>query len=171
MIPGKKAYALLAVCLLQVGVLATEYLGAVAPHWSGNTVKLKTVPVDPRSLFRGNYVRLKYAISTLPGRLYRGERVLRENERVYVLLERDDQGVSTASRVVLRQPREGRFIRGRIKRRHSGTDELTLKYGIEAYFAPRHEAKSLERRLRAGTIAEVSLADNGRAALQSLITD
>ncbi len=169
--PDKTVYALLAACLLQVSVLVAGYLSAVAPHWSGSMVKLKTVPADPRILFPGNYVRLNYDIGILPGKFYQGGRALRENEPVYVLLERDDQGISTASRVVLQEPKEGQFIRGRIKDRHLQTDKLTIRYGIEAYFAPRHEIRSLERHLRAVAIAQVSLADNGRAALKALITD
>ena len=171
--PGKSVYGLLVACLIQTAVLAGEYLGAVAPHWSGNTIKLKAAPVDPRSLFRGDYARLKYDISTLPSNLYRGEHALRENERVYVRLEQEEQGISTANQIVLRQPEQGSFIRGRIKYGDPWKEktELTLKYGIEAYFAPRREILALEKNPSAVVIAEVSLAGNGRAALKSLAID
>jgi len=163
---------LLLVSLLQVVVLAGEYLGAVYPHWSETTVKLKTIPVDPRSLFRGNYASLNYDISTLPVTLYKGPQQLRENERVYVLLELDEDGISTARQVLLRPPAQGLFIRGRIKNRRWGNkDNLSIKYGIEAWFAPKREALALEKRLRSGALAEVSLATNGKAALKAVIAD
>ena len=53
------------VILLQIVVLGSEYLGAIYPLWTGEEIKLKTTPVDPRSLFRGNYARLRYGISTI----------------------------------------------------------------------------------------------------------
>jgi uncharacterized membrane-anchored protein len=61
---------LVLVSVLQIGILAFEYLGAVYPLWSDVSVRLKTVPVDPRSLFRGNYAQLRYEISRLPMSLY-----------------------------------------------------------------------------------------------------
>ena len=159
------------VSFLQIGVLGFEYLGAVYPHWGDVTVKLKTVPVDPRSLFRGNYARLRYEISRLPKSLYQGDRPLRENERVYVLLERNDDGISSARAILLEAPAQGSFVRGRVKNRWRKQEEIRISYGIEAYFAPKREALALERRLRSGALAEVSLASNGKAALKSILAE
>ena len=50
------------VIAFQIFVLAGEYTNAVYPLWTGQEIKLKTVPVDPRSLFRVNYARLRYEI-------------------------------------------------------------------------------------------------------------
>lgn len=54
----------LTICL-QLMVLTTEFVSSVWPLWFGKPILLKTVPVDPRSLFRGNYVLLNYEISVL----------------------------------------------------------------------------------------------------------
>jgi uncharacterized membrane-anchored protein len=159
------------VSLLQIGVLGVEYLGAIYPHWSDVTVKLKTVPVDPRSLFRGNYARLRYEISRLPKSLYQGDRPFRENEPVFVTLETDNEGISSAREILLEAPAQGSFIRGRVKNRWRNQDEIRISYGIEAYFAPKREALALERRLRSGALAEVSLASNGKAALKSILAE
>ena len=72
MTPRATITGLVLVSVLQIGVLGFEYLGAVYPLWSDVSVKLKTVPVDPRSLFRGNYAQLRYEISRLPMALYQG---------------------------------------------------------------------------------------------------
>ena len=162
---------LVLVSLLQIAVLGFEYLGAVYPHWSDVSIKLKTVPVDPRSLFRGNYAQLRYEISRLPKALYQGTRQLRENEQVYVLLATDQQGISDAQAIQLQPPQAGSFIRGRVKNRWRDQAEIRIVYGIEAYFAPKHDALALEHRLRTGALAEVSLASNGKAALKSILAE
>ena len=41
---------------------------------SGRDVLLKTVPVDPRDLLRGDYVILSYDISRLQPELFKGDR-------------------------------------------------------------------------------------------------
>lgn len=168
MTPRATITGLVLVSVLQIGVLGFEYLGAVYPLWSDVSVKLKTVPVDPRSLFRGNYAQLRYEISRLPTALYQGSRPLRENERVYVTLEKGDDGIFTARAVLLEPPVEGRFVRGRVKSHWRSKDEIHITYGIEAFFAPKHEALALERTIRSGAFAEVGLASNGKAALKSV---
>jgi uncharacterized membrane-anchored protein len=159
---------LVLVSVLQIGILAFEYLGAVYPLWSDVSVRLKTVPVDPRSLFRGNYAQLRYEISRLPMSLYQGSRSLRENERVYVTLEKGDDGIYSARAILLEPPLQGSFVRGRVKNQWRSKDEIRITYGIEAFFAPKREALALERGLRSGAFAEVGLASNGKAALKSV---
>ena len=51
----------------------------------GKSVVLQTVPVDPRDLFRGHYVVLRYKISTLSG--IPELRNIHEGDKVYVHLE------------------------------------------------------------------------------------
>ena len=54
---------LLAAILFQFFVLTGMVAVAAMPLLSGTEIKIKTIPVDPRSLFRGNYARLRYEIS------------------------------------------------------------------------------------------------------------
>jgi uncharacterized membrane-anchored protein len=66
-VTDKKTLAgLVIIICFQVVILLCVYLNAVTPLWSGREIKLATVPVDPRSLFRGNYARLRYHISDIP---------------------------------------------------------------------------------------------------------
>jgi uncharacterized membrane-anchored protein len=50
------------VCLGVLGAMLTRHAW---PLWTGQTVYLRVVPVDPRDLFRGEYVRLGYAVDRL----------------------------------------------------------------------------------------------------------
>jgi hypothetical protein len=63
---SKPARALLAgaTCIL---ILSGMIVGHAWPLWTGRTVTMKVVPVDPRDIFRGEYVRL----STPANQLYR----------------------------------------------------------------------------------------------------
>ena len=146
----------------QLVVLATEYLSSVWPLWFGSAVILKTAPVDPRSLFRGNYVRLNYDISTIDRELT-SER-FKNNEVGYVTLKEED-GVFVAAGLHHEKPRTGVFIRGRVKGLDSG---YRMKYGIEAYFMPKEKALETERSVRQGATAEVFLLDSGKPAIAAL---
>src|SRR3989344_3350182 len=53
---------------------------------TGSPVVLKTQPIDPRSLFRGDYVRLNYAISQLELEKLEGENTFERGDTVYVVL-------------------------------------------------------------------------------------
>lgn len=162
---------LIAVVVLQLLVLAAEYLNSVYPIWFGQEIRLKTVPVDPRSLFRGNYARLSYDISqvTLPEKK---DREARMDEIIYVSLQKNADGIYEFSSASYEKPRTGIFIRGRLQdRRGFFASRLRINYGIEAYFAPKEKALRLERELRGSGVAVVMLASNGKAALIDVIPD
>ena len=53
----------------QVLLLGGMVARAAYPLWAGQEVRVKTTPVDPRSLFRGNYARLGYSFSQVSRRI------------------------------------------------------------------------------------------------------
>jgi uncharacterized membrane-anchored protein len=161
-----RVVALVGAIMLQLLVLAGELLGAVYPRWWGQAVHLAVQPVDPRSLFRGNYARLRYAIGEV--QLDRLPRTLRRGEPVYVPLRRDATGLMQADGLSLEPPDDRPFIRGRVETHHATPRGVSvrLRYGIEAYFLPRDKALALEKSLRnSGSVASVMIAPNGKAAL------
>lgn len=162
---------LVSMIVLQLGVLAGEYLGAVYPLWTGQEIRLKVVPVDPRSLFRGNYARLNYDISRIDANDLKGVESPRNGEIVYVSLKPDEQGLYIFSAASTVKPVSGIFIRGRVNRSRwwGGSAKLPIKYGIEAWFAPKKKALELERTLRSGGgVASVMVASNGKATLKAV---
>lgn len=164
---------LLATLLLQLGVLTVEYLNSVYPLWTGQEIRLETVPVDPRSLFRGNYVRLNYEISEIDRPEAAKAEGLRWNEIVYVKLKPGKNDVHVFDGASLTQPETGLFIRGRLQSPFVNQAEQTyrLRYGIEALFAPKEKALALEDQLRDGGIAVIMLANNGKAALKGVVEE
>jgi uncharacterized membrane-anchored protein len=162
---------LLAAMLLQLGVLAVVYLNSVYPLWTGQEIRLETVPVDPRSLFRGNYVRLNYEISEIDMPEAVKAEGMRWNEVVYVKLKPGKSNVHVFDGASLTQPETGPYIRGRLQSPTVNGQPYRIRYGIEALFAPEEKALALEDQLRDGGIAVVMLADNGKAALKGVVGD
>jgi len=104
------------IVLIQIALLAgiigyREYWIAL-----GEKVLLRTAPVDPRDLFRGDYVQLSYEITILElDRLGVNER-FKPNQTIYVKLDKDEEGVCKASGAGSALPSEGtRFIQGRVR--------------------------------------------------------
>ncbi|WP_237058300.1 GDYXXLXY domain-containing protein [Microbulbifer sediminum] len=155
--------------LLQFLVLTGMYLKAQIPLWTGEEILVKTIPVDPRSMFRGNYARLRYPFSELDASLF-GEEQLRQGEVVYVALETTGAGVYRLAGASLEPPEEGIFLRGRVSDswfRDSG-EAYRVRYGIEAFFAPKEEALRLEKVLRKAARARLKVSGDGRARLVSV---
>ena len=78
----------------------------------GKEIRVKVVPVDPRSLFRGNYARLNYDFSRLEKGALGGEREknLRDNEVVYITLRKNQDGLYEYAAASLEKPDAGVFF-------------------------------------------------------------
>jgi len=164
---------LMIIIVFQLIVLSSEYLGAIYPLWTGKEIKIKTIPVDPRSLFRGNYARLQYDISTIDATYFDGKKDLRNDEVVYVKLKPAEDGLFVFEDAGLEKPEKGPFLRGRLQRNRSRNKSsiYNVRYGIEAYFAPKEKALALEKDLRRGGVAIIMIAENGKATLKDIVTN
>jgi uncharacterized membrane-anchored protein len=151
---------------LQLLVLSGMVVKAAMPLWTGTEIRVKTVPVDPRSMFRGNYAQLNYDIGQLPADVFPDVTILRIGEVVYVSLELTEGGLYGVESASLDKPAEGVFLRGRIA---SYPQPYRVKYGIEAFFAPKEKALQLEQDLRNGGVAVLMVDDNGRVALSDVV--
>ncbi len=161
----------LLVILVQVLVMAGVYVTAHMPLWTGEEILLNTRPVDPRSLFRGNYARLTYDISQIPcGDIHDalGKRP-RPNEKIYVRLERGENGIYHYGGVSVTRPQQGIFLRSRLPQGGSRIDDVCrVRYGLEAFFAPKEKARQIEIHLRKSAVARIYVGPGGRGALKSV---
>ncbi len=124
---------LLQVALL-VGIIAYRHYWVV----TGDRILLRTAPVDPRDIFRGDYVSLRYDISTLDLDGLGTKGSFKSNEKVYVLLERNPEGVFNAVSVSRERPSGKRFIQGRVQyERTLSKWEVTVKDDSDQF----HELK------------------------------
>jgi uncharacterized membrane-anchored protein len=173
------AVALL-VALVQTAILGSMIEGRASILRSGTEVLLKTAPVDPRDLLRGDYVVLSYDISTIPAALIKGAKPQAGTwTPVHVRIAPGADGFWTvaeaafeplaeqAGSVVLRsQPIEAydwQWAEG-------GT--LFASYGIERYYVPEGEGKPIEdgrNERRVSVAARVS--QDGVAQIRALMLD
>lgn len=166
--------ALAIVLLTQTGVLGQIVVSRMLHLKNGREIVLKTVPVDPRSLFRGDYVILSYGIV----RVARpdGETIANGDVRYVTIAQAgDDWNVITSSKTYPQALAPGQaVIRGEVVNTWPGDTSVTLEmhYGIESYFVPEGAGLELESKVRTGDLkAIVALDDDGKAAIKGLVLD
>ncbi len=138
---------------------------------TGKTVLLETVPVDPRDFLRGDYVILRYKISTLDLQQIQSEKsYYGRGQRVYVRLEPKEIFWEAAS-VRIKKPvsDNGVYIKAKVK--YCYNKKLELNYGIESYFVPEGEGKDIEknvRRNKSSVEVEVLVDTSGNAIIKKV---
>jgi uncharacterized membrane-anchored protein len=163
---------LIAAIGLQAVVLLTMIVLRALPLLFGDTVLIRVFPVDPRDLFRGDYVVLGYEFGRVPAagidglpREAAGDRSRDwEGRTVYVSLTPEPDGVHwRAGMVGIHRPTGGRYLRGRI------AGDNRLEFGIEAYYVQEGKGREYEKAVRDSRLsAEIALTSNGQAALRGL---
>ena len=134
---------------------------------TGTPVVLAIRPVDPRSLFQGDYVRLSYEIGHLRIDRLAGDDDLERGETVFVDLQ-PGRPAWQATGVWRQRPvaaPTGAVLRGRVewvaeqRCEESGTGKSTvivpcriagIRYGIESYFVPEGTGREWERPAEGG---------------------
>ncbi len=143
---------------------------AAARQWTlstGAVVLLETAPVDPRDLFRGDYVVLNYRISSLQPYSLGSTATFSPGQRVYVGLRQ--QGEVWVANSIATSPPDGMFIRGTV-RWHFSTG-VQIDYGIGSYFVPEGTGRRIETARRQQLAVEVALGRDGTAQIRRLLLD
>jgi uncharacterized membrane-anchored protein len=175
-----KAVLFGAAILLQCALLILMVADRVRILREGREVTLQTRPVDPRDLLRGDYVVLGYDISQLPAGALAGQPTAERNPVVFVKLAPDANGLYQAvsvhaAPVTVTAPEV--LIRGRVSYSCGSTsrtfcDRLTIRYGLENYFVPEGEGKTLEQARNQQKLRVVAaVLPSGRAAIKRLLLD
>jgi uncharacterized membrane-anchored protein len=175
-----KAVLFGAAVVLQCALLILMVADRVRILREGREVTLQTQPVDPRDLLRGDYVVLGYDISQLPAGALAGQPTAERNPVVFVKLAPDANGLYQAASVhaepvTVTAPEV--LIRGRITHSCGSTsrtfcDKLQIRYGLESYFLPEGEGKSLEQARNQQKLRVVAaVLPSGRAAIKRLLLD
>lgn len=162
---------LLVTVIAQLAILLGMIALRAAPLVTGQTVLVRVEPVDPRDLFRGDYVILSYDFSRTSPEAIEGlsakERGIwkkLEGRPVYVTLVPDSNGVHhRAEKVTLVKPESGLFIKGHMERYGS------MKFGIESYFVEEGTGRVYEQAIRDRKLtAELAVTSSGDAGLKRL---
>jgi uncharacterized membrane-anchored protein len=151
---------------MTVSPLMTLYLG--------EDVQIKTAPIDPRDLFRGDYVTLKYEMEEVPNEKVEeavrnaiaDDAVRRTNDiRVYTVLKENASGLFEADRVVLEKPTSGTFIEGTSYRWQYEGDALIVSYNLDKFFVEENTGMTLEKGAQEGSAVATLKIRNGKAIL------
>ena len=163
---GRERIAFFAIVAAQ----AVFPLGMVASNEmhlaGGDEVRLKVVPVDPHDPFRGEYVALRYDITTVTL-----DREAGPSATVYVpLYDAGDHWAARGTAIVGTRPEGEQVIRGTIV----SVDGLQaqLEYGIESYFVEEGDARRYEDAMFNGDLyVDVVIDESGQAKIQELVID
>ena len=133
---------------------------------TGSKVILQTVPVDPRDLFRGDYVILSYNISTIHlDSITSNSNDYQKGEELYVRLFSRSGGPAEAVELSKDRFSDGTFIAGKIT--YADSSYINLEYGIESYFVPQGEGRKIENQTGKLEVV-VSINDKGKAVISKL---
>lgn len=158
------------IVILQVAVLVfmaakQEYILA-----AGEKILLKCQPVDPRSLFSGDYIILNYEITRIDLEtitVKNGEkRSVDIDETIYIALDKSKadkywRAVAASRDLDWLKSIHKTVIKGRIGQRYN------IKFGLEDYFVPQNQGREIERNLDSVHV-EVSVMPDGSSALSKL---
>ena len=145
----------------------------------GQVVVLKTEPVDPRSLFMGNYMNLGYEISQLDLAKVKHDARLEDPDfggDVYVVLK-PGKPYAQLVRVTVSPPKHEPlpYLRGDVM--YTEGKFVRIEYGLERYFIPETKQDEVNRlaawrQTRPPEIAvEVAVVRQGRGLIKRVLVD
>jgi uncharacterized membrane-anchored protein len=163
--------------LLQAGLLVGLVVDRAFLLQTGTEIRLAVVPVDPRDLFRGDYVVLATPLARIRTDNLAGDDAFTTGQTIYLALARQAEGWRAVS-VHAQRPSGPLVLRGRIVAPDAVADcalpcrAYRVEYGLESFFVPEGRGRDLER-LRSDERLEVdvAVAPSGRAALKRLLLD
>lgn len=168
--------SLLAVAAVQAALIAGMVWERATILRSPTVVEFDTQPVDPRSLFRGDYVTLSYPAGQFQMPTMNKQSVLTNARWLYVTLARNEAGEWRPVAADVKRPasvKDGELVlRALADPAGSFSSTLRLKYGIETYFVPEGTGRAIEDAARDRKVrVRVAVGSDGKAAIKGLIVD
>lgn len=159
------------ICLLLTIVGKYQYIAA-----TGETITLKTAPIDPRDLFYGDYVILNYDIAELDiGKVPHDVSSADEGRTVYVMLEKKENPWHEAVGVYRNAPEQkpGQvLLKGRL--RYYGESDyrvMNIDYGLDRYYVPENTGRDIEDRREELNRVDIIVTESGDAIIKELRFD
>lgn len=153
---------------------------------SGREVRLEVMPVDPRDLFRGDYVVLDYRASSVDVPKDATSE-FRRGQKVFVTLRPDERGKARAIAISAERPAvtgtdiviSGKvlamdacpFNQAGVRDCKALNRAVRVAYGLESYFVPQGEGRKIETTEKARLEVVAAVAPSGQAAIKRLLID
>ncbi len=163
-LPYTKLVPIILIILLQFGFIGYQTMSNENLLENGTSIKLELQPLDPRSLLQGDYVQLRYTISS-PDQARSELDQMHGQKRVKVVLRPGDNGLHEFDRFY----REGETLQaGEVVMTGRTSGWRSIVYGIESYFVPEGTGLEVERTAR---YAIVRVGSGGDALLEKLVSE
>lgn len=163
---SKAGFIILFWLVLLGGILSYYQL----PHIVGQEFTVAVQPVDPRDIFRGDYVTLSYDFSQFDPSLYTGVDAPAVGSTIFTKLKENNEGVYTAQSFSDDKPEGSIVLRGKVTDNWSG--RTTVEYGIESFFVPEGQGKVIENIRNSERLKAVLAVDSwGRTVIKELLID
>lgn len=162
---------MLVLALAQLAVPLSMIAKREATLSDGKVFRFKTAPVDPYDAFRGRYVAL--GIEQNRGPVKEGAKCERR-QKVYAVLEEDDEGFARIREITPERPEEGDYISVRAGGTANAGQALHVKWPFNRYYmneklAPRAETAYREHSSRGKHDAYITVrVKAGFAVLEEL---
>jgi uncharacterized membrane-anchored protein len=178
---SSKRFAAVAFCIAatQTAILGYMIESRASILRSGSEVLLKTAPVDPRDLLRGDYVVLTYEISRIKSSLITGEwpasnplpplavRLKADPDGYWSVVEASFGSLPRTDGTVVMVASVGSPFNGQRQ-----PPDLWVSYGIERYYVPEGEGKPIEDGRNEGRVSVAArVSEDGQAQIRALMLD
>lgn len=150
---------------------------------NGTLVVLAIKPVDPRDVFRGDYVTFKYDIADIDSYLLNESTKYKKGDTVYVVLNDTNTTYQMVERVVKEKPKtEELFLKGEVTAVNNPTANnnqdtfdndrggIEVRFGIEQFYIPEGTGSQADFAGHNMTAA-VMVDSNGKAVLKQIYMD
>lgn len=152
------------------GIVILGFVGVkLYTVYAGEEILLKVAPVDPRDMFRGDYIALTYEISQISLATVPSDSAFSSGEIIYAVLSKKEK-YWTVDFVSHTRPSLGEnqvFMKGRVRAVHG--QYVRVEWGIESYFVAEGEGPTIER-MRNAELSVIVVVDNtGSSVLKQLL--
>lgn len=155
-------------------VLLSMTIKPLYTNMYGETVMLKTIPVDPTDLLYGDYVDLQYEISDVSANVF--DPLLRQKAKkdmafeqtpVYVSLKKN-KNFYVIERVSETKPRSSLFLEGKLQSQPFAANTYMIDYPLNRFYVAEGSGLKLEKLSQKGALVVELKVHNGYAVLSHI---
>ncbi len=135
----------------------------------GENIVLKVEPVDPRDMFRGDYVALSYEISRLDLDQIPSDSNYSTGDTIYATLSKKEKYWSIDSVSHTKPLSKSGEVRMKGTVTSAYDNMVIVEWGIESYFVPEGKGKIIESQINSGNVSAIVAVDSkGSSVLKEL---
>ncbi|MFZ0368173.1 MAG: GDYXXLXY domain-containing protein [Halobacillus sp.] len=165
----KRIWFYVIVCLQALFLILMSMSYYTMDIW-GESIRLKTAPVDPRDPFYGDFVTLSYEVEMVPADKWNVSADIGSGEKVYLLLERGENDLHTLVEASAEKPEvSGKEVvfPARLDWHDPQRGVYMVDIGLDRYFIEEGTGQQYEQN-REDLIVEVILAPWGQKKIDAV---